>query len=235
VITRAELAARIDHTLLAPEATAADVAALCAEAGELGVGAVCVSPSMVATARRHVPDGAVVCAVVGFPSGAHRHEAKAAEADLALADGARELDMVVDLGAVRAHDWAAVEADVAAVRARTDLVLKVIVESAVLEPAELDQVAEVAVGAGADLLKTSTGFHPRGGATTDAVRTLARVAAAASTGGRTVGVKASGGIRDAATALAMLDAGATRIGCSSSRAILDGLDRIHAEDVRPDA
>ena len=102
---------------------------------------------------------------------------KAAEADLALADGAVELDMVVDLGAVKAHDWAMVAADVGAVRARTDGVLKVIVESAVLEPDELDQVARVAVDAGADFLKTSTGFHPKGGATTDAVRRLARIAA----------------------------------------------------------
>jgi deoxyribose-phosphate aldolase len=230
VITRAELAALIDHTLLAPEATADDVAALCAEAGELGVGAVCVSASMVATAHRYAPAGAVVCAVIGFPTGAHRHEAKAFEADLALADGARELDMVVDLGAVRAHDWSAVEADVAAVRARTDLVLKVIVESAVLDPDELDHVARVAVDAGGDLLKTSTGFHPRGGATIDSVAALARVAGDASSAGRVVGVKASGGIRDAATALAMLEAGATRLGCSSSRAILDGLDALDNSD-----
>jgi deoxyribose-phosphate aldolase len=223
MITRADLAACIDHTLLAPEATASDVAALCADAVELEVGAVCVSPSQVAIAGANLPGTITVCAVIGFPSGAHRHEVKAAEADLALADGARELDMVIDLGAVKAHDWASVAADVGAVRARTDAGLKVIVESAVLQPDELDQVAHVAVDAGADFLKTSTGFHPKGGATTDAVRSLARIAAAAG-GGRRVGVKASGGIRDAATALAMLDAGATRLGCSSTRSILDGLD-----------
>ncbi len=159
--------------------------------------------------------------MIGFPSGAHRHDVKAAEAELALADGAVELDMVVDLGAVKAHDWAMVAADVGAVRARTDGVLKVIVESAVLQLDELEQVAHVAVDAGADFLKTSTGFHPRGGATTDAVRVLAGIAA--QSGGQVVGVKASGGIRDASTALAMLDAGATRLGCSASRVILDGL------------
>jgi deoxyribose-phosphate aldolase len=223
VITRAELATRIDHTLLTPEATADDVVALCAEAVDLQVGAVCVSPSRVAIAAANLPGAIAVCAVVGFPSGAHRHEVKAAEADLALADGAVELDMVVDLGAVKDHDWATVAADVETVRARGDGVLKVIVESAVLQPDELDQVGRVAVDAGADFLKTSTGFHPKGGATTDAVRSLSRVARQATASGREVGVKASGGIRDAATALAMLDAGATRLGCSSTRAILEGL------------
>ncbi|HVN51049.1 MAG TPA: deoxyribose-phosphate aldolase [Acidimicrobiales bacterium] len=231
--TRAEVAARIDHTLLAPEATADDVRRLCREAVELGVGAVCVSPTLVAAARRELPPSIGLCAVVGFPSGAHRPETKSTEADRAQADGATELDMVVDLGAAASNDWSAVAADVAAVRARTDLVLKVIVESALWPPAQLDALARNAVGAGADLLKTSTGFHPRGGATLEAVAALARVAAQAppTRAGRPVGVKASGGIRDAATALAMLDAGATRLGCSASRAILDGLPA----DPHPDA
>jgi deoxyribose-phosphate aldolase len=233
MITRAELAACIDHTLLAPEATSADVVALCADGVELEVGAVCVSPSLVAIAVASLPESIAVCAVIGFPAGAHHHEVKAAEADRAVADGARELDMVVDLGAVRGHDWASVAADVGAVRARTVGVLKVIVESAVLEPDELDQVGRVAVDAGADYLKTSTGFHPKGGATIDAVQSLARVAREAPTRGQQVGVKASGGIRDAVTALAMLDAGATRLGCSSTRAILDGLGRL--DDPGPDA
>jgi len=225
VTTRAEVAACIDHTLLKPEATPDDVRRVSAEAVELGVGAVCVSPTMVATARTALPASIAVCSVVGFPSGAHRPDTKAAEAGLALADGATELDMVVDLGAVAARDWSAVATDIAAVRNCTELLVKVIVESAVWAADELDQLCRVAVDNGADYLKTSTGFHPSGGATHASVAALARVAAQAppTRAGRPVGVKASGGIRDAATALAMLEAGATRLGCSASRAILDGL------------
>jgi len=225
VRTRAEVAACIDHTLLAPEATADDVRRLCAEATELEVGAVCVSPTLVSTARAALPPEIAVCAVVGFPSGAHVAEVKSAEAVRARADGAGELDVVVDLGAVAAHDWTAVAADLAAVRSATDGVLKVIVESALWTPDELDAVARVAVDAGADLLKTSTGFQPCGGASIEAVAALARVAGASppTSHGAAVGVKASGGIRDAAAAIAMLDAGATRLGCSASRVILEGL------------
>ena len=235
-LTRDELAARIDHTLLTPEATTADVVRLCGEAIELQVGAVCVSPTMVAVARAGLPPNVTVCTVVGFPSGAHRPATKVAEAELALTEGAGELDMVVDLGATAAHDWQAVARDVAAVRACAGVVLKIIVESALWSPDELDEVARVAVDAGADLLKTSTGFHPRGGASTVAVAALARVAATAppTRHGDAVGVKASGGIRDANAALAMLDAGATRLGCSASRAILDGLDEAQ-RDTSPDA
>jgi deoxyribose-phosphate aldolase len=213
---RASLAALVDHTLLRPEATADDVALLCAEAVALGVAAVCVSPS-----RLPLPDlGRVaVAVVVGFPSGAHEGAVKAAEARGAAAAGATELDVVVDLGLVKAHRWSAVEADVAAVRAAVPvpLVLKVIVESGVLTDEELVATCRAAVAAGADYVKTSTGFHPAGGATVAAVRRMREVV------GPDVGVKASGGIRDAATALAMVEAGASRLGCSATRAILDGL------------
>jgi deoxyribose-phosphate aldolase len=213
---RASLAALVDHTLLRPEATDADVAQLCAEAVELGVAAVCVSPS-----RLPLSDlGAVaVAAVVGFPSGAHEPAVKAAEAAAAAARGATELDVVVDLGLVTAHRWAEVEADLATVREAVPapLVLKVIVESAVLADDELVATCRAAVAAGADYVKTSTGFHPAGGATVAAVRRMREVV------GPDVGVKASGGIRDAATALAMVEAGATRLGCSGTRAILDEL------------
>ena len=214
---RATLAGLIDHTLLRPEATDAEVAALCAEATELGVAAVCVSPSRLPLVA---PPGAgvAIAVVVGFPSGAHAPGVKAVEAARAVDDGATELDMVLDLGLVRAGEWSAVEADVHAVRsAAPTVLLKVIVESAALVGDELEACCRAAEDAGADLVKTSTGFHPSGGATVEAV---ARMAAAV--GGR-LGVKASGGIRDAATALAMVDAGATRLGCSASRAILDGL------------
>lgn len=220
-IGRAALARMIDHTLLAPAATAADVAALCWEAGELGVAAVCVSPS-----RLPVPAGAVladvaVAAVVGFPSGAHTPATKAHEAEGAVRAGADEIDMVIDLGAARAGDWGIVEADIRMVRLVLEgrALLKVIVESAALDtiaPDAVERACAAAQAAGADFVKTSTGFHPAGGATVEAV---ARMRAAV---GGEMGVKASGGIRDWATAVAMVDAGASRLGCSATRAILDG-------------
>ena len=222
--TRAELAALVDHTLLKPEATAADVAALVAEAAELGVYAVCVSPSMVPVAVR-AGDGAAalrVAAVAGFPSGKHVAEVTAHEAALAVTMGADEIDMVIDVGAALAGDVAAVRSSIEAVRdAAGAAVLKVIVESAVLlaqaDEATLVAVCRAAEEAGADFVKTSTGFHPAGGASVRAVAVMARAV-----GGR-LGVKASGGIRTTADALAMLDAGATRLGLSGTRAVLDGL------------
>ena len=219
-ITPAELAACIDHTLLRPEATTDEVTGVCIEGAGLGVAAVCVSPTMVPLVAAHPGRAFAVCTVVGFPSGAHVSGVKAAEAQWAEREGATELDMVIDLGRAKAHDWVGVGADVAEVRAAVTGTLKVIVESAALSPDELDEVALVAVDRGADYLKTSTGFHPAGGATTAAVAALAAVAGAA---GRPVGVKASGGIRDARTALDMLAAGATRLGCSATRTILAGL------------
>lgn len=224
--TRAGVAALIDHTLLRPEATAADVEALVAEAAELGVYAVCVSPSMVPAARDAMaasPDRSrPIAAVVGFPSGKHVPAIKAEEARLAVAAGAAEIDMVIDIGAAVAGDMDAVREDVAAVRTAVGaaVVLKVIVESAVLLPVGPDTLAgacRAAVDAGADFVKTSTGFHPAGGASVPAVEIM-RAAV-----GPEVGVKASGGIRTAADAVAMLDAGATRLGLSASRAVLDGL------------
>lgn len=216
-VDRTAVARMIDHTLLAPEATAERVSALCAEAIELAVGAVCVSPIHVAVAATELRGSDVgLASVIGFPSGAHRAETKAAEAAAACADGAGELDMVVPLGAVVAGEWDTVAAHVAAVRdaAPTPVVLKVIVESALLDDAQLDRVCATAVAEGADYVKTSTGFHPSGGASTQAVRRMRDAV------GWDVGVKASGGIRDAATALAMIEAGATRIGASASASIL---------------
>jgi deoxyribose-phosphate aldolase len=218
--TRAQLAALVDHTLLKPEATRADVAALVAEAAELGVYAVCVSPSMVSVA---VDAGAVrVAAVAGFPSGKHVSTLKAQEAAQAVASGASEIDMVIDVGAALAGDLAAVRSDIETVRtAVAGAVLKVIVESAVLlgqaDTRTLAAVCRAAEEAGADFVKTSTGFHPAGGASVGAVALMAETV-----GGR-LGVKASGGIRTAADAVAMLDAGATRLGLSGTRAVLDGL------------
>lgn len=219
--TRGQVAALVDHTLLKPEATAADVAALVAEAADLAVFSVCVSPTMVAGAAKESPAGLAVAAVAGFPSGKHLSEIKAAEARSAVAAGASEIDMVIDVGAALAGDLAAVAADVAAVRAAVaDATLKVIVESAALlefsGQALLVDVCRAVEEAGADFVKTSTGFHPSGGASVQAVEIMAR------TVGERLGVKASGGIRTAEQAVAMLDAGATRLGLSGTRAVLDG-------------
>ena len=181
-----------------------------AEATELEVFAVCVSPSMVALAKPSVSAGLHIAAVAGFPSGKHLSAIKAAEAAQAVAAGADEIDMVIDVGAAVAGDFDAVRADVAAVRAAVpDAVLKVIVESAALlslsgEDA-LASACRVAAEAGADFVKTSTGFHPSGGASVPAVELMA------ATVGPGVGVKASGGIRTADAAVAMLAAGATRL------------------------
>ncbi len=212
---RATLASCIDHTLLAPEATADDVVTLCEEATDLGVAAVCVSPShLPITAGLGVGIG--IATVIGFPSGAHQPAVKAHEAEVAVDAGATELDMVVNLGLVKAGAWLAIEDDVAAVRAASPVLLKVILETACLTREEIVEAARVAEAAGADYVKTSTGFHPAGGASLEAVALLHDTV-----GGR-LGVKASGGIRDRATAEAMLAAGATRLGCSATRAILEG-------------
>jgi len=218
--TREQVAALVDHTLLKPEATAAEVAAVAAEAAALGVYAVCVSPSMVPNANT---TGVRVAAVAGFPSGKHLPEMKAREAALAVASGASEIDMVIDIGAAVAGDVDAVRSEIAAVRAAIpSAVLKVIVESAALlalaDEQTLADVCRAAEDSGADFVKTSTGFHPAGGASVAAVALMADAV-----GGR-LGVKASGGIRTAADALAMLHAGATRLGLSGTRAVLDGLD-----------
>jgi deoxyribose-phosphate aldolase len=215
---RPTLAAMLDHTLLKPEATADEVVALCEEATDLGVAAVCVSPSMLPITEG-LGVGIDVCTVIGFPSGAHQPAVKAHETEVAVDAGATEVDMVVNLGLVKAAAWLAVQDDIAAVRQATAgaALLKVIIESAALTDDEIVAACQAAEAAGADYVKTSTGFHPSGGASVEAVRLMA-----GTVGGR-LGVKASGGIRDAATALAMVDAGATRIGCSASRAILDGL------------
>lgn len=218
-LTRDELAQYVDHTLLKPESTQADVAALAEEATELGTYSICISPSKLPIA---LPAGSTVkiATVCGFPSGAHQPEVKAAEAAHAVLDGAHEVDMVINLGAAKAGDWDQVQADIAAVRAAAThpTVLKVIIESAALTDDEIVKACEASEAAGADFVKTSTGFHPAGGASVHAVELMAKTV-----GGR-LGVKASGGVRTAADALAMIEAGATRLGLSGTAAVLDGLD-----------
>ncbi|MDT4999021.1 MAG: deoxyribose-phosphate aldolase [Mycobacterium sp.] len=220
--SRADVAALVDHTLLKPEATEADVIALLSEAADLGVYAVCVSPTMIATAKSVASPDLHIASVVGFPSGKHVSAIKAQEAALAVAAGADEIDMVIDVGTALSGRMDLVRADVAAVRRATDAaVLKVIIESAALLSLGSEQTlidaCKAAEDAGADFVKTSTGFHPSGGASVRAVELMA------ATVGDRLGVKASGGIRTAADATAMLDAGATRLGLSGTRAVLDGL------------
>ena len=215
----ASIARLVDHTLLKPEATVEDVQALVAEGARLGVYSVCVSPSFLPLDLSDAP-GLLVATVCGFPSGKHHSDIKAAEAARAVRDGADEVDMVIDVGAARAGRFAAVQADIAAVRAAVPAptVLKVIIESAALSDEQIVAVCQAAEAAGADFVKTSTGFHPTGGATVHAVRLMAHTV-----GGR-LGVKASGGIRTTADALAMVEAGATRLGLSGTAAVLAGVE-----------
>lgn len=214
-MNRTELAAIVDHTLLKPESTASDVAALIAEGADLGVFSVCVSPNQLPI---EVPEGLAVATVCGFPSGAHKSEVKAAEAARSVAEGANEVDMVVNLKLVKECDFDSVQADIAVVRAACEgALLKVIIESAALTDEEIVACCEASEAAGADFVKTSTGFHPAGGASEHAVALMAKTV-----GGR-LGVKASGGIRTTEAALAMVAAGATRLGLSGTRAVLDGL------------
>lgn len=217
---RDELARMIDHTLLAPETTPGQIAMFCGEATELEVGAVCVSPNRLPLPAGALPASIHVVTVIGFPTGAHGSGAKADEARRAVDDGADEVDVVIDLGLAAAGLWDRVEADLAAVRAAVPapIGMKAILETAFLErPGRIVAACRAAEAAGADFVKTSTGFHPAGGASVAAVALLADTV-----DGR-LGVKASGGIRDTDTALAMIDAGATRLGCSASRQILAGL------------
>ncbi|MGV9410282.1 deoxyribose-phosphate aldolase [Nocardia sp. NPDC003693] len=213
-LSRRDVAAMIDHTLLAPEATVPDVEALIEEARELGVFAICVSPAMLPVRA----PGLAVATVAGFPSGKHHSLIKGAEARLSVDQGAAEVDMVIDVGAAVAGDYNAVLGDIITVREAVGqrALLKVIIESAALSDAAIVEVCRVAEKAGADFVKTSTGFHPAGGASVHAVRLMAETV-----GGR-LGVKASGGIRTSAAAAELIAAGATRLGLSRSREVLAG-------------
>ncbi|MEE9963523.1 MAG: deoxyribose-phosphate aldolase [Propionicimonas sp.] len=215
-ITPAELARYVDHTLLAPTAVAADVEALAAEAVRLGTYSICVSPSMLPLTAEL--GGVKVATVCGFPSGKHTPTAKATEAAEAVFHGADEVDMVIDLGLVKAGLLDRTRTEILAVRNAVPRprVLKVIIESAALSDDEIVAACQAAEAAGADFVKTSTGFHPAGGASVHAVALMA-----ATVGGR-LGVKASGGIRDWDTAVAMITAGATRLGLSGTATVLEG-------------
>ena len=215
--TSIDLARLIDHTILKPEASRADVARHCEEARAHGFASVCVNAVHTGfVAGLLAGSGVKTCTVVGFPLGAGSGEAKAAETALAVAAGADEIDMVLDIGALREGDAERVAADIAAVRAACPgKVLKVILETCLLDDAQKELGCRLSQQEGADFVKTSTGFST-GGATVADVALMRRVV------GPDMGVKASGGIRTAEIALAMVEAGATRIGASASVAIVGG-------------
>lgn len=217
-IGASELAGMIDHTLLRPEATPEQIRDLCAEARTHGFATVCVHPGYVALAAAELgqSSGVGVCTPVGFPCGANHRAVKTAEALQGVIDGATELDMVLAIGRLKAGELDYVREDIAAVvRAAGDRLVKVILETALLEPREIELGCRIAMEAGAGFVKTSTGFGP-GGATVQVVSLMRGVV------GDSMGVKAAGGVRDAATARALIEAGATRLGTSASLAILSG-------------
>lgn len=217
-----QFAGTIDHTILKPEATREDVVRLCGEAKEYEFAAVCVNPWHVAQAARSLAgSGVAVAAVVGFPLGATTVAVKVFEAGEAVQNGAGEIDLVINVAALKEGLLRYVGEEITRVRkAAPDALLKVILETGLLEPEEKSLAARIAADSGADMLKTSTGFF--GGATEDDVRLLTEVAPG-------LGIKASGGIRDAETALKLLAVGATRLGTSSAVQIIQELKNSQEE------
>ena len=217
---RKELSDRIDHSCLKAEATEQDIEQFCREARENGFYAVCVNPCRVGPAAANLAGSDVkVCSVVGFPLGAVETKHKSREAEAAVRAGADEVDMVMNVGWFLEGNFRLVEEDIGQTRSAIgeDTVLKVIIETALLTAFQKSQAAQLVVDGGADFVKTSTGFHPGGGAAVEDVLLLCAVV------GNRIRVKASGGIRDTETSMAMIEAGADRIGTSSGVAIVNGL------------
>ncbi|EFR31922.1 deoxyribose-phosphate aldolase [Eremococcus coleocola] len=207
----------IDHTLLKPEATLAQVDHLIDEAKEYNFMSVCINPTWVSHAAERLADTDVkVCTVIGFPLGANTSALKAFEASSAIDDGANEVDMVINIGAAKAGDWDKVQADIKAVVDVADhsVVVKVIIETCLLTDEEKVKACQAAKAAGADYVKTSTGFST-GGATVEDVRLMRE------TVGPDMGVKASGGVGNYQDAMAMIEAGASRIGASKGIQIME--------------
>ena len=208
----AGVAAMIDHTLLKPDATRANIEELCREAAQFKFATVCVNPTWVATcARLLAGSGVGVCSVVGFPLGATTGDVKGYETRRAIYDGAREIDMVINIGALKSGDLRTVERDIEAVTSpcrESGALSKVIIEAALLTDDEKITASTIAKAAGADFVKTSTGFGP-GGATAADVALMRRVV------GAEMGVKAAGGVRDLEGLQAMIAAGASRVGASA--------------------
>ncbi|MFP4660716.1 MAG: deoxyribose-phosphate aldolase [Halanaerobiales bacterium] len=225
-----DMAKMIDHTMLKPAATVEDIKKLCQEANEYEFASVCVNPIFVPMAAKLLSSKSVkVTTVVGFPLGASTSETKAFETRNAIKNGAQEIDMVMNLGAFKSGAFDLVQADIKAVVDATktagvtsDIIVKVILETSYLDEDEIVQACIIAKNAGADFVKTSTGFGP-------GVATVEDVSLMRKTVGREIGVKASGGIKNYNQALDMLDAGANRIGASSGVAIVTG-EGISEED-----
>ena len=217
-LTREELASYIDHTLLKPEASREQIRAVCEEAKQYHFASVCVNPCWVPLIAEELKgSGVSVCCVIGFPLGASLSSVKAFEAREAVAAGAQEIDMVINIGAIKSGGWELVREDIAAVNAAKGTAkLKVIIETCLLTDEEKVRVCQIAKEAGADFVKTSTGFST-GGATVHDVELMRR------TVGPEMGVKASGGIRTLADALAMIEAGASRLGASAGVKIIEAL------------
>lgn len=212
------IAALIDHTLLKPEATKQQIEALCQEAKEYQFASVCVNPTWVSTAAALLQgSGVMVCTVIGFPLGATTSETKAFETKNAIENGANEVDMVINIGALKDHNDELVEKDIRAVvdAAKGKAHTKVIIETILLTQEEKIRACELSLKAGADFVKTSTGFST-GGATVEDIALMRK------TVGPDMGVKASGGVRSTEDVQKMIEAGATRIGASSSIAIVKG-------------
>lgn len=209
--TARDWASLVDHTLLKPEASESDIKKLCQEAVQYGFASVCVNPSWVKKAAEFLKGSSVpVCTVIGFPLGATLSDVKAFEARRAIFNGAREVDMVINLGALKSGDDCAVEDDIRAVASaahENGVLCKVIIETALLTDDEKVRACLASKNAGADFVKTSTGFA-KGGATVEDVALMRRVV------GANLGVKASGGVKGIEDARAMFEAGATRIGAS---------------------
>lgn len=222
LISKEQLAKMIDHTLLKPSDTEGKIKRLCEEAIAYGFGAVCVNPYYVPLVSELLKDtGIKVCAVVGFPLGATLPEVKAHEARIVVEKGAQEVDMVMNIGAMRSRDYEAVKRDiegvVRAVREVGGELVKVILETGYLTDDEKVRACELAMEAGADYVKTSTGFGPMGALPED-VRLMRKVV------GDKMGIKAAGGIGNFMDALRLIEAGADRIGASAGVGILEGYD-----------
>ena len=211
-----ELAQYLEHTLLKPEATVADIIQLCEEAKKYQLGGVCINPCYVALARHLLSGmGVKVITVIGFPLGATYPEVKELEAKMAADNHADEIDMVMNISAFKTGDYQAVENEIKrVVAAAAPSLVKVIIETALLTDEEKRKACQLVIAGGAQFVKTSTGFA-KSGATVSDVRLLKEESA-----GSGIGIKAAGGIRDAATAKAMLEAGATRIGTSVGNLIV---------------
>lgn len=217
-LTRASLAKYMDHTLLKPEATAADIDRVVAEARQFGTASVCVNPYWVArVAAGLAGSGVKTCTVIGFPLGATSTASKVAETRDATAHGAQEIDMVINIGELKAGNDDAVRSDISAVANaahEAGALLKVIIETCLLSNEEKRRACELSVAGGADFVKTSTGFSTGGATTADITLMRATV-------GPELGVKASGGIRTLEAAIAMIEDGATRLGVSAAVSILE--------------